>query len=45
MAAAAAGLLLTACNSAPTTADQLRGTLPADSTAAHVPAPAPANSR
>ncbi|WP_223653265.1 SMP-30/gluconolactonase/LRE family protein [Hymenobacter psoromatis] len=44
VAVAAASLLLTACNSTPTTADQPRGTMPADSTAAHVPAPAPANS-
>jgi sugar lactone lactonase YvrE len=43
-AVAAASLLLGACNSGSTTADQPRGTMPADSTAAHVPAPAPANS-
>ncbi|MGI4873928.1 MAG: SMP-30/gluconolactonase/LRE family protein [Janthinobacterium lividum] len=43
-APAALLLLLSACNSPSSTADQPRGTMPADSTAAHVPAPAPANS-
>ncbi len=40
VAVAAAGLLLGACNSQGTTAHQSGGTIPADSTAAHVPAPA-----
>ncbi len=39
---AAAGLLLVGCNSGST--DKPRGTIPADSTAAHVPAPVPAGS-
>jgi sugar lactone lactonase YvrE len=43
-AALASGLLLTACNSGGSTADKPRGTMPADSTAAHVPAPVPAGS-
>ncbi|MBJ6144145.1 SMP-30/gluconolactonase/LRE family protein [Hymenobacter sp. BT559] len=43
-AAVAAGLLLGACNGNSATDNQTRGTMPADSTAAHVPAPAPANS-
>ena len=38
-----AGLLLGAC-SGNTGSDQARGTIPADSTATHVPAPVPANS-
>ena len=45
LAALAATSLLAACNSGNTSADnQARGTMPADSTAAHVPAAAPANS-
>lgn len=40
----ATGALLTACNSGGSTADKPRGTIPADSTAAHVPAPVPAGS-
>ena len=40
---AAAALLLSACNS-PAANDRPRGTIPADTTAAHVPAPAPDNS-
>ncbi|AMR28172.1 hypothetical protein A0257_14475 [Hymenobacter psoromatis] len=42
-ALAAAGLLLASCGNDAAT-NQARGTMPADSTAAHVPAPAPANS-
>jgi sugar lactone lactonase YvrE len=42
-AVASAALLLGACNSQ-STADKPRGTIPADSTATHVPAPVPANS-
>ena len=42
-AVATAGLLFGACSSNPS-GDQARGTIPADSTATHVPAPAPANS-
>lgn len=44
VAVVGAGLLLAACNSGTSTADQPRGTMPADSTAAHVPAPVPADS-
>jgi sugar lactone lactonase YvrE len=40
----AASLLLAACNGNDAATNQARGTMPADSTAAHVPAPAPANS-
>ncbi len=43
-ALAAAGLLLAGCNGHDAATNQARGTMPADSTAAHVPAPAPANS-
>lgn len=43
-AIAAAGLLLGACNGNDATTNQAHGTMPADSTAAHVPAPAPASS-
>ena len=40
----ASSLLLGACNGNDAATNQARGTMPADSTAAHVPAPAPANS-
>jgi len=43
-ALAAAGLLLAGCNGNDAATNQARGTMPADSTAAHVPAPVPANS-
>ncbi len=43
-AVATASLLLGACNGNDAATNQGRGTMPADSTAAHVPAPAPANS-
>jgi len=42
-ALAAAGLLLVSCGNDAAT-NQARGTMPADSTASHVPAPVPANS-
>jgi sugar lactone lactonase YvrE len=40
----AAGLLVAGCNGNDSATNQARGTMPADSTAAHVPAPVPANS-
>jgi sugar lactone lactonase YvrE len=40
----ALGTLLSACNGGPATDDKARGTIPADSPATHVAAPAPANS-
>ncbi|RZL10418.1 MAG: hypothetical protein EOO62_13145, partial [Hymenobacter sp.] len=43
-ALSAAGLLLASCNGNDSAANKTRGTMPADSTAAHVPAPVPANS-
>ncbi|TFZ66852.1 hypothetical protein E4631_07730 [Hymenobacter sp. UV11] len=43
-ALAAAGLLLASCGGNDAATNQARGTMPADSTAAHVPAPVPANS-
>ncbi|MDJ0366300.1 L-dopachrome tautomerase-related protein [Hymenobacter sp. H14-R3] len=43
-ALSAAGLLLANCNGNDSATNKARGTMPADSTTAHVPAPVPANS-